>query len=153
MSIIGADYNKASEELISLVQEELDPTPQGTGLGLAPIGHTVTVATATEKTVNVELDVMAEAGYNEEQLRVLVTPVLKNYFLGLRKKWDTANDYNVYGLGMYRANIISEVIAIPQILNITDVKLNGVSADLKFIENGETQELPILGTVTINVQE
>lgn len=153
VSIIGSDFNAASPELISLVQEELDPTPQGTGLGLAPIGHTVTVATATKKTVNVELDVMAETGYNQEQLKGLVTPVLENYFLATRKKWDNSNDYNSYNLGMYRANIISEVIAIPQILNITDVKLNGASADLKFIENGETQELPILGTVTINVQE
>ena len=152
ISIIGADYNKASEELISLVQEELDPTPQGTGLGLAPIGHTVTVATATEKTVNVELDVMAEVGYNQEQLKGLVTPVLQNYFLGVRKKWDTANDYNVYSLGMYRANIIGEVISIPQILNITDVRLNGESADITFEEGAEVQELPILGTVTINVQ-
>lgn len=150
--IIGTDYNAASSELISQVQEEIDPTPQGEGLGLAPIGHTVTVSTATPKTVNISLDVMAEAGYTEEQLKQLVTPVLSNYFLSVRKKWDDANDFNVHTLNLFRANIIGAVIVLPQILNITDVKLNGLSADLALVENAELQELPILGTVTVNVQ-
>lgn len=35
--IIDSKYNKASDTLVKRVQEEIDPDPQGTGLGIAPI--------------------------------------------------------------------------------------------------------------------
>lgn len=152
VSIIGDNYGSASSQLISNVQESLDPTPQGTGLGQAPIGHTVTVTTATETPVNISLDVVAEAGYTEEQLKSLIEPILSDYLLSIRKQWDTSNDLNVYSLNLFRANIIGVIISIPQILNITEVRLNGANADISFVETAQLQELPILGTVTINVQ-
>ena len=152
ISIIGSDYRVASNELISTVQEALDPTPQGQGLGQAPIGHTVTVTTATEIAVNIALDVSVEAGYTAEQIKSLVEPILSDYLLSIRKDWDKANALNVYSLSLFRANIIGAVIVIPQILNITGVTLNGADADLTFTESSALQQLPVLGTVTINVE-
>ena len=151
-AIIGADFAPASSSLIALVQEAIDPDPAGTGLGMAPIGHKVTVSTATRKEVDVEITVNVVAGYDADQIKSLVTPVLEEYFLETRKKWGEADDQNNHFLNMYRANIIAEVIRIPQILNITQVLLDGKAEDISFIENSALQELPFLGEVTINVQ-
>lgn len=150
--ILGTDFNLASSELISNVQELIDPTPQGEGLGQAPIGHTVTVATATAKSIDIGLDLVSEAGYTPEQIKTLVTPILNDYLLSIRKDWDKANDFNVHTLNIFRANIIGAVIVLPQILNITNVTLNGKSQDLSLTENAQLQELPVLGEVVINVQ-
>ena len=150
--ILGSDFNLASSELISNVQELIDPTPQGEGLGQAHIGHTVTVATATAKSIDIGLDLVSEAGYTPEQIKTLVTPILNDYLLSIRKDWDKANDFNVHTLNIFRANIIAAVIVLPQILNITNVTLNGKSQDLSLIENAQLQELPVLGEVVINVQ-
>lgn len=150
--ILGTDFNLASSELISNVQELIDPTPQGEGLGQAPIGHTVTVATATAKSIDIGLDLVSEADYTPEQIKTLVTPILNDYLLSIRKDWDRANDFNVHTLNIFRANIIAAVIVLPQILNITNVTLNGKSQDLSLTENAQLQELPVLGEVVINVQ-
>lgn len=150
--ILGTDFNLASSELISNVQELIDPTPQGEGLGQAPIGHTVTVATATAKSIDIGLDLVSEAGYTPEQIKTLVTPILNDYLLSIRKDWDKANDFNVHTLNIFRANIIAAAIVLPQILNITNVTLNGKSQDLSLTENAQLQELPVLGEVVINAQ-
>ena len=152
VSIIGSDYGVASNELISLVQESLDPTPQGQGLGQAPIGHTVTVGTATETPVNFALTIVPEAGYTAEQIKTIITPILSDYLLSLRKQWADNNELNIYSLNLYRANIIGLLITLPQILNITLVELNGEDADIFFTETSAVQQLPVLGTVTVNVQ-
>ena len=152
VSIIGSDYGVASNELISLVQESLDPTPQGQGLGQAPIGHTVTVGTATETPVNFALTIVPEAGYTAEQIKTIITPILSDYLLSLRKQWADNSELNVYSLNLYRANIIGLLITLPQILNITLVELNGEDADISFTETSAVQQLPVLGTVTVNVQ-
>lgn len=151
-SIIGADFAPASAALIERVQEALDPDPQGEGFGLVPIGHTVTVSTATPKTVNVTIGVDATPGYDAEQIKALLLPALQKYFLSVRKKWGQSDDNNNYYLSVYRANIIAEVISISQILNVTEVLLNGTDADIYFTENSQLQELPELGEVVVNVQ-
>lgn len=151
-SIIGSDFNPASQELIDVVQAELDPLlNQGEGLGLAPIGHTVTVGTATDFSVNVVVDVTAEAGYSAEQIKVLAEPILEEYMQSLRQKWGDLSAINTYSLGVYRANIIAAIISIPQVINVTNVRLNGVQADIVLTETAAVQQLPQLGTVTINV--
>lgn len=52
--IINSDFGVASSTLVKAVQEAIDPDPQGTGSGIAPIGHTVTVVSAVGKTVSIK---------------------------------------------------------------------------------------------------
>lgn len=152
LSVIGADYGVASSALISLVQEKIDPDPQGEGLGMAPIGHTVTVATATKRNVNISLKLTAQAGYTSDQIKQLVTPILEDYFLSIRKKWGTETPDYTYQLNCYRAEIIAAVIKLTPVLNITEVLIDGADTDVSFTENSTTQELPFLGEVSVNVE-
>ena len=101
--------------------------------------------------MNVVVDVTAEAGYSAEQIKVLAEPILEEYMQSLRQKWGDLSAINTYSLGVYRANIIAAIISIPQVINVTNVRLNGVQADIVLTETAAVQQLPQLGTVTINV--
>ena len=57
VSILDANGDPANEGLIDDVQAYIDPTPQQTGEGQAPVGALVTVTTATAKPVNVSATV------------------------------------------------------------------------------------------------
>ena len=41
-------------------------------------------------------------------------------------------------------------MGVTGVVNVTNVTLNGAAADLRLIESGELQQVPIMGTVTLN---
>ena len=55
-------------------------------------------------------------------------------------------------LGIYRARIIDTIIEIPEVLNITDVLLNDVDADIVYTDEGllKHQYLPYVSEVIID---
>ena len=68
----------------------------------------------------------------------------------MRKSWGVGNDANVYSLAVYIARINAAVITVPGVANVTETTINGSSLDLILSEDATLQELPVLGTVTIN---
>lgn len=149
-SIIDASYNIVTDAFIESVQEMFDPNTQGEGLGLAPIGHSVTITTATAKTIDISTNITLMSGYTVETVRPLITNVIEEYLLTLRKAWGVANDLNQYNLGVYVAKINAAILSISGIANVTDTKINGVAADLTLTETAAKQELPVLGGITLN---
>lgn len=73
---------------IAAVQTAFDPSPQATGLGLAPIGHTVTVVAATKVDMAVVATVTFETGYDWASLLADITAQCEAYFLSLRSEWE-----------------------------------------------------------------
>ena len=67
-SVIDASFNPITSDFITVIQDIIDPTPQGTGLGLAPIGHVVTITTPEELTVNIATNVSLMTGYTKAQV-------------------------------------------------------------------------------------
>lgn len=53
--LIGNDFKPASEDLVSRVQEYIDPNKNGDGSGVATIGAVTTVTKATELTCNIDI--------------------------------------------------------------------------------------------------
>lgn len=68
--IINSDFGVASSALVKAVQEAIDPDPQGTGSGIAPIGHTVTVVSAVGKTVSIKSRITLNDGYQWSQVNL-----------------------------------------------------------------------------------
>lgn len=149
-SIISSDYEAVSDEFLAQVQNTVDPTPQGTGIGTAPIGHTVTITTPTEVLINVETTITPTNSYNVTQLQASVTQVIEGYLLSLRKDWGIANESNEYRLSVYLARVNASILTVPGVANVTNTKLNGVADDLVLTQTGTIQQLPVLGTVTLN---
>ena len=68
--IISDEYRKAESKLINDVQTHVDPIEQtGEGIGIAPIGHSVSITTVTEYIVNVSAVATYDTGYSAEGLK------------------------------------------------------------------------------------
>ena len=153
LSILGSDWLPASPTLIEDVQNAVDPPPnQGLGLGMAPIGAQVTVVAPTTVTVNVSATLTLVAGYQIGQVQQPIQDAIDNYLLSIRQEWDTNTsqvtvDYNA---DVYLSRITAAIVGVTGVANATNVQLNGGTSDLTLTETGTTQEVPILGTVTLN---
>lgn len=151
-SILGADFSPASAQLVENVQNALDPPPnQGLGLGMAPIGAQVTVVAPSPVTVNVTATLTLSAGYEIGQVQQPIEEALKAYLLSVRQEWsaNTSAAGVSYAANVYLARVIAAMIGVDGVINATNVQLNGAAADLILTENGTTQQVPVLGTVTL----
>lgn len=152
LSIIGADWMPASEQLVETVQIAVDPPPnQGLGYGAAPIGAKVTVTAPETVAVNVSAALTLRAGYELEQLRPLVEQAVAGYLLSVRKDWaqPEAGRLTSYSCWVYLARVISAILQVPGVVNAAGVTLNGGTEDLQLIETGQTQQVPVPGEVAL----
>lgn len=153
LSVLGADYLPASPTLVENVQSAIDPPPnQALGLGLAPIGAKVTVTAPTELTVNVSATIMLASGYSIGQVQEPVEQAIEAYLLSVRQEWDinTSSNNVAYAADVYVARATAAIVGVTGVVNATNVQLNGGTADLILTETGETQQVPVIGTVTLS---
>lgn len=154
LSVIGADWMPASPTLVENVQNAVDPPPnQGLGLGMAPIGAQVTVAAPATVTVNVSASVMLSPGYEIGQVQEPVETAIGNYLLGIRQDWATPTVAGgiEYAASVFVAQVIAAIVSVAGVINATNVTLNDGTADITLTQSGTTQQVPVLGTVTLNV--
>lgn len=139
ITILDSEYNKASDTLIYEVQNIIDPPPQGKGLGLAPIGHTVTVRTAKESQINILTKITFQEGFLWEKQEDTIIEILQKYMLEIRKDWANVNESIIR-----ISQIETRIMSLPGVIDITDTKINGESSNyiLKDVS------IPILGVVT-----
>lgn len=153
VSIIDATWQPVTEDFINYVQNLIDPDAipdqQGTGLGMAPIDHRVTVVTADQLAINVEAHLTLSGGSTIDQVTPLVRAVIETYLNELRHTWGSPNEFNVYNLTVYAARISAAILNIGGIINVTGIVLNGQGSDLVLIENSNMQQLPVLGEVRL----
>lgn len=141
--ILDSEYGAASSALIETVQEIMDPPPQGTGLGVAPIGHTVTVVTAGNVSVNVLTTLEFAAGYSWETLESTIEATLETYYSALRESWadESATVVRI-------SQIETRLLAIDGIVDVTDTTINGSAGNLTL----DADEIPVAGSVGPNVE-
>ena len=98
VSFIGSNYTIPSEEFIEEVQTKLDPIAnQGQGLGLAPIGHTVTVVAPNPITINVEATLNLENAVLISQVQTSVENAIKSYLQEVQNEWaETDEKLTIY---------------------------------------------------------
>lgn len=152
-SVIGSDLMPASEELLSTVQTEIDPSQNsGLGYGLAPIGASVTIVSPSTAEINISATVSVLSGYSLQQLEADINTEIESYFEELRGGWDTPTvaGTTTYALSVYQSKIISAILSVTGVANVTNLTLNSASSDIELTENGTTQQIPIVGTVTLN---
>ena len=136
--IINSEYSVASDTLVQTVQEAIDPAPQGTGVGIAPIGHTVTVVSAVEKPVAVRCRLTFTDSYTWAQVESKAVEALEEYFLEMRKNWESGE------LVVRISQVENRLLNLEGVLDIADTTLNGASDNLIL----QKDELPVLGGVT-----
>lgn len=134
------DYGEASTTLIQSVQQILDPEENaGEGYGLAPIGHVVTVVSASPVTIQIKTTVTFEEGYNWSNTKTAIEEAVGAYFLGLRKDWENTSQTIVRV-----SQIENRILGVEGVVDVTGTKLNGVSSNITLTEN----DIPKLGGVS-----
>ncbi|MBD3917638.1 baseplate J/gp47 family protein [Paenibacillus sp. PR3] len=140
-TVIASDWSVPSATLINTIQTAVDPTVNaGTGRGLAPIGHKVTIAGVSSKTLKVETTVTL-AGVTVAQIQASVTAALEAYMTDLRKSWSNQSQ-----LVVRVALVEGAILTVPGVIDVTGTRLNGVAGNMTLTQD----EIPLLGTVTIS---
>ena len=147
LSVVDPLYNPITDEFARNLKEQIDPEDStGQGIGIAPIGHYVTITTPTRQDVDVALTIEFLKTETIETIQEEVERKIEEYFLSIRQSY--GQDVN---LTIYRARIIKKVLELEFVLNVTDVKLNGEMNDIVYVDEGllGKQYLPYLRSVTI----
>ena len=146
--ILDDTYKAASDVLVETVQQIIDPNLDGQGIGYAPIGHKVTVAAPTNKTIDVEFEITLNIGISYPQLADVIDQVIEDYFDKVRRSWDERGDTG-YECWVFRSQITAAILSVPGVANVQTLKLNGIEADVRLELSNMRQELPLLGEVNV----
>lgn len=136
--IINSNMEKPSDVMIETIQNTVDPTPQGTGVGMAPIGHTVTVVGCDEVVVNVSTSCVLEDGYTWDGIKDQIITAFEKYLLEIREHW-VDNDNSVIRISQLENRILS----IEGVIDVLHTSINGAEENLTL----EFSEIPVLGEV------
>ncbi len=140
--IIDSTYSKPSSILVEDVQSKVDPIEgQGEGLGLAPIGHIVTITGCGETTVNIQTHITFQDGWNWASIESNVHTAIDSYFKELSQGWEEAGKNNLI---VRISQIETRLLDIEGVLDIANTLLNGNASNLSIDKNS----IPIRGTVT-----
>lgn len=156
LSIIDTDYNSCSSEFCQTILEKFDPENSGgetgLGLGIAPIGHKVTVSTPLPRTINVSGKITLLPGYKLETLLPQIKLALEEYLLSLRQAWENSDDKNNYSVIVYLGRINFAILNVKGVSSAYELQLNGTDTDIRLTETSSLQEIPVLGTVSLDEQ-
>jgi uncharacterized phage protein gp47/JayE len=156
LSIIDTDYNSCSSEFCQTILEKFDPENSGgetgLGLGIAPIGHKVTVSTPLPRTINVSGKITLLPGYKLETLLPQIKLALEEYLLSLRQAWENSDDENNYSVIVYLGRINFAILNVKGVSSAYELQLNGTDTDIRLTETSSLQEIPVLGTVSLDEQ-
>jgi uncharacterized phage protein gp47/JayE len=135
--VIGDDNgNKATQTLIDTVQNLMGVD----GSGIAPIGHTVTVGTSTDLTVNVAAGIKIKSGASFSTVQTIVTQTITDYI----------NNIGFNDSTVFYAKLVSAILnCSDSITDVGTVTINGASTNLSLTKTFANYQVPVLGTVTV----
>ncbi|WP_277409542.1 baseplate J/gp47 family protein [Lacrimispora xylanisolvens] len=139
-SILDGNLRPAGEELIHAVQETICPleeggaVPSASGYGLAPIGAAVTIGTGTELELDISLKVqflntVSDVGF---AYKSQIEKKIQEYLQSVRQSWGTMvkSQKIEYAVTVYISRIIYAILDIPEVVNVTEVLINGAATDV-----------------------
>ena len=130
--IANANKRSASPELIQQVKDHVAKLNDGTGK--APIGADLTVVSYTEKTIDIDLKVLLDTGYELDEVKAIIKTTLETRFKDMDIDSEAIRIFDIY----------KALSKIDGILDISEVKLNNATSTITL-----TDEIPILGTLTV----
>lgn len=145
--ILNSNTEIASEELIDTVQETIDPTQNGAGLGLAPIGHKVTIGTSTEYVINVKADITLQESITLDSIKNDILNAIEKYYENIiNTEWENGS------WTVRISRIENAILNVDGVLDISDTKLyNDILQDYTGNINEGSYKLPVIKEVNFNV--
>lgn len=139
--LLDSEMGEPSESLVERVQNTFDPVESsGDGLGLAPIGHRVTVVSAKERKVNVSFCPTYSDGYQWSDVSAAVLAEIDKYFAELANGWANSR-FVIVRVSQLEARILE----VSGIEDISELCLDDVAANLPLLAD----EFPVRGDVSV----
>ena len=138
---LDSSYNVPTKELIDLVQTTLDPIPNnGKGLGIAPVGHVVTVLGAKDIEITIDTKLVLRRDVTIGQVQEDIERVIKEYLLQLKKQW-SEEENTIVRISQIEARILN----VEGVADIHTTKINNKEENIIL----GVEEVPILKEVVL----
>ncbi|WP_302306930.1 baseplate J/gp47 family protein [Megamonas funiformis] len=130
-----SEYKPPTAEFIKQVQTKIDPEQnKGEGLGIAPIGHIVTVEGAKNSAIKIDLNITFNNG-SFIDYKTKIEKVIDDYFLELNSKWQdtqvvTMERYENKGIIVRISQIESRLLDLKGVTDVEHTKLNDLEENL-----------------------
>lgn len=121
--ITDSDFEKPTDTLVKSVQKEVDPvaTP-GEGIGIAPIGHIVTVVGVNEVEIDISTQIIYQPGYYFEAVKTDLEKAVDEYLQGLNSVWEDESNIIVR-----ISQLETRILGVKGVLDVMNTTINGVS--------------------------
>lgn len=159
-SILDSQLTPAEPGLVEQVQNIICPsedggsTPSPNGYGYAPIGAAVNITTGTELTLDITCDIQFAASVPNgvEVYQSQIEQAIQSYISSVNATWGQAlvSQTISYPVVVYASRIVAAILTVPNVINVTNLLINGSAADVQCTETAQLQQVPTLGTVIIN---
>lgn len=136
--LINSNSRKADNDLITAVENYIDPAPKGTGAGKAPIGAYCTVISATELAIGITANIVYSSGMIKADIDTVINANITSYLKSIAFKQnyvsyakigdlilntDGVEDYNtlLVNSGTTNVSISDDKVAVLGTTNFTKV--------------------------------
>ena len=138
--IQNSEYKTPSKEMIDDVQTKVDPvTNHGKGMGIAPIGHTVTVTGAVRMSIKVKTTYEKAVSADKSVIEGKIQSKINRYMEELAEKWweSTATIIRI-------SRIESLILEVDGVIDVKNTSINGKEENLQLSD----EAYPALEEVT-----
>jgi len=145
--ILDSQFKVPSSTLIDEVQSEIDPeVNQGDGMGIAPIGHIVTVVGASETQIDITTQLTFASGWDFAQCLPFIEQAIDDYFTELAESWDRSDWINdpTISLVVRISQIETRILSLIGILDIQNTLINGLPQNIQL----GPDNIPVRGNIT-----
>ena len=132
--IIDADMTPADASLVNEVQNYIDPGSSGRGDGIAPIGATCYVSSATGLSINVSASITLSSSASSSTVETAIKEAITNYLANI------AFDSSIVSA----AQVGNVILDVPGVQDYENLKLNSATGNVTVGE----REVAVIGTVT-----
>lgn len=143
--ITSAGFTAVSDEFAAKIQKAVDPSVEGFGEGLAPIGHKVRIHSVAEVPISVRVELIYDTEKGWSDIIDSVRNAVREYFASLAEKWEDKEN-----IVLQYFEIASRIIDISGIKDMTSLSLSAEGHTAT--KNGNLPlgefEIPILGEIT-----
>ena len=137
LTVITSAYGVPSPEQLDDIQTLIDPMQNnGDGLGLAPIGHVVTVVGVQSVALDIVTTVSFSGTWTWADLQTAAETMIDGYFRELAEAWEESDQLTVR-----ISQIESRFLELPGVVDVSDTTIQGQAQNYVLEEN----EIPVRG--------
>ena len=123
---LNSMFRQPSETQVSDVQTAIDPVGnQGEGVGLAPIGHVVTVKGVTGTIIDIQTHITFQTGWDWEAVKPHAENAIDQYFYELSVEWEKS-DVTVVRI----SQIETRLLGLNGVIDVHGTSLYGTAQNL-----------------------